>query len=227
MKRILLCVLTLLILIGVNSVKVSAETTKETVFITYMIEDTVYKVEEVEKGSKVVLTDPEPLQGYEFVGWEISEKDVDLNNLTKSICVKQKWKRLKTQTPTNKEAFEEQEQQINKENNDYNEALNRYKSITKSSPKLKYNKKKNTLSINTDKKVTNVNILYSTNKKFTKYKVIKSKVKNGKAKVKLKKLKKNKTYYIKAIGYVEYSYDSQLLQETTKMSKAKRVIRKK
>ena len=226
MKKYILLVLITLVLLGQCALIANADTKKETVMVTYVQNGRVYKQEEIEKGSKLVLEDPAPEPGYKFIGWDISN-NVDLNNVTQDVTVTQKWERIESPTPLNpekfKEAIEQEEQQIK----DYEDALNKYSSVTKNIPKISYNKKKNILKVVTDVNATDVNIFYSTDKNFSKYKLVTGKVKKGKSNIKLKKLKKKKKYYVRVSCYVKYDYNGNEMIKTTRLSKSKKIIRKK
>ena len=70
-------------------------------------------------------------------------------------------------------------------------------------------------------------VFYSTKKTFQNYKSIKAEVKDGKAIIRLKKLKKGKTYYIKVQSRVVYNYKERSFVEYSKLTKTKKLKIKK
>lgn len=199
---------------------------KETVFVSYCDGVKIYRTDEVEKGSKVILEDPMPEPGYVFKGWEKSD-EVDLNNVTKDVTLTQIWERVKDDRPVDPSDVFEQRKKQAEEEKELEELHSKNIKIRKTTPKVKINKKKKQMAVKTVKYATEACVFYSTKKTFQNYKSIKAEVKDGKAIIRLKKLKKRKTYYIKVQSRVVYNYKERTFVEYSKLTKTKKLKIKK
>ena len=237
LKNILFISLLIMLLLG-TSINVFASETdndeEDTVLVTFKADRaTVIKQEEVKKGSKIVFPEPATDTDFEFDGWIMSPDDADVNNIQTDVTFKQKWKEKESYRPIDPyfpEILKKEEEELKQQD----EYINTYNKISKESktikPKLSYDKKKKKIIIKTDKKVTDIAVYYSTYKTFKKPNTAEFKLKNGKATIslkKLKKLKKNKTYYVMVIGILKQELYGQEMINYTKVSKTVKIKNKK
>ena len=219
MKRIIFTLITLILLsfsftsyateINTSESTDVTENTTDDIIVIYSRDDgDVLRTETVKKGSKIVLSDPEPRIGLIFKGYEIHPENVDLNNINldnsvfSSIEIQEKWEIEERYHPVDDPiVYQKEEEQLEKQkelNDKISKFTEKYNKFRNTKPKLTISKSK--ITVKTKKYATDANIIYSRNEDFSNYKTVKIKIKNGKGVLKAnklkKKLKKNKKYYI-------------------------------
>ncbi len=219
-----------MLVLGIHINVYANDSEDDTVLVTFMADmDTVIKEEEVKKGSKIVFPEPATSLQFEFDGWIMSPEDADVNNIQTDVTFKQKWKKKESYRPIDP-SFPDVEKKMEEQVKQQEEYINTYNNTSKElesiKPKLSYDKKKKKLKIKTDKKITHVTVYYSKNKNFNKLNSAEFELKNGKATIslkKLKKLKKKKTYYVKVVGVLKQELYGREMVNYTKVSKTVKI----